>query len=122
MKTKEIDFEFGNGEELYCPVTNQIILDDDQAYLSDASLFYYYEPDFSWQCNSTELMSKLDEFLEILNTDDSCSFDWDKEPMAIKLLLNQLEKKYTNLLLLNISVGDDSLTFCINMNYNQNRK
>lgn len=46
MKKQEIDFDFEKDEEICCPVTDQVIMDQDQVYLSDASLFYYFEPDF----------------------------------------------------------------------------
>jgi hypothetical protein len=115
MKKEEIEFEFGVGETLCCPLTGQIILDDDQSYLSDACLFYYYEPDFSWDTNNVKLESTWGEFLNILNTSDSTLLD--KEPMAIELLINHLEKQYTSLLLLKITDGDDAITFCIDMGY-----
>jgi len=122
MKKTEIDYD--SEETIYCPVTNQLILDEDGPNLSDACLFYYSEPDFEWECERKDLQSKYNEYLSILKTDTSPFSDWDKESMAIKLLFNELEKENKNLelytVIFNVSTATNeyaALNFCIDMSY-----
>jgi len=123
MKKTEIDYD--NEEPIYCPVTKLLILDEGGPELSDACLFYYWsEPDFDFTCDNAALNSKYDEYLSILKTDSSPFSDWDKESMAMKLLLNELEKGNKNLELYSVLFMTSTATneyaalnFCIDMNY-----
>lgn len=120
----KIEIDYDNEEPIYCPVTKQLILDEGGPALSDACLFYYSEADFDWECKHVNLKHKYDEYLSILNTAPSTFSDWDKESMAMKLLLNELEKEnknlelYTVLFITSTATNEyASLNFCIDMSY-----
>ena len=125
MIKEEIHYD-SDDENVYCPVTDQLILDEGGPSLSDACLLYYWESESDMEFKSGHLKSKYDEYLSVLNTDTSSSpSDWDKEAMAMKLLLNELEKGNKNLelytILFTVSTATNeyvALNFCIDMNYN----
>jgi hypothetical protein len=91
-------------------------------------LVLLYAPRLQWETNNDELKSKYDEYLEVLNTDESFLSDWKKEPMAMKLLLKELEKNNNNLemytILFTVSTATNeytSINFCIDFNYKTNK-
>lgn len=122
MKKTEIDYD--NDKPIYCPVTNQLILDEDGPTLSDACLLYYWESEFDCDFRHSDLESKYNEYLSVLKTDTSSFSDWNKESMAMKLLLNDLEKDNKNFelhtVLFSIATATNeyaALNFCIDMDY-----
>jgi hypothetical protein len=113
----------------YCPVTNEVLCDEGGASLSKATLFSYWEPDTSFEFKNKLIEDKFNEYLNILKEEETPFWEWDKEKIAIKLLLNNLQKENNSLVLykvyFTVSTATNeyaTLNFCIDMSHKPKNK
>ena len=116
-------------EPFYCPVTNEVLCDEGGISLSKATLFSYWEPDTSFEFKNKLIEDKFNEYLNILKEEETPFWVWDKEKVAIKLLLNNLKKENKSLVLYTVFFTGSTATneyttlnFCIDMGYKPKNK
>ncbi|WP_341222149.1 hypothetical protein [Polaribacter atrinae] len=113
-----------SAEPFYCLVTNEVLCDEGGASLSKATLFFYWEPDTCFEFKNKLIEDKFNEYLNLLKEEEAPFWEWDKEKIAIKLLLNNLKKENKSLVLytvfFNVSTATNeyaTVNFCIDMSY-----